>query len=438
MYNLYQQPAVAYEFGWDVGGPLLLIVFLLMIGIPMWVSMGIGVIAMLHYTQVLPLHLLGESLFEGMDAFALIAVPLFILTGDVLVRTGLSNKLLDIAEATAGGFRSGFGSSTVLGCGFFSCISGSDAAGCAALGRMTISRLVEAGYPRSYAAALVASGSCTGILIPPSIAYIVIGLILGISASTLFIAAIVPGVIVLISIMITNILVNRFRGYESSTRRFSIRHWLKTVWDGRYALLVPFIILGGIYSGIFTPTEAAAVTVVLIIIIGLLQGTLKLSDFPEMLVSSAKVNGVILPTVALSLPLAEALGALSVPQYFIEQVLSVTENYNYILLLIIGILIIAGCVMEAVPNIVLIAPVLYPLSQQIGMDQVHFCILMVTSLGIGFITPPIGLNLFVISGVTGESILDVAKYVFPYVFAMLCVAILVAFVPEVSLVLLGR
>ena len=438
MYNLYQQPAVAFEFGWDVGGPLLLIVALLILGIPMWICMGIGVIAMLFFTEVLPLHLLGESLFEGMDAFALIAVPLFILTGDVLVRTGLSNKLLDIAEATAGGFRSGFGSSTVLGCGFFSCISGSDAAGCAALGRMTINRLTDAGYPRSYAAALVASGSCTGILIPPSIAYIVIGLILGISASTLFVAAVVPGVIILISIMVTNVVVNRIRGYENSTRRFSFSNWTTTVWDGRYALLVPFIILGGIYSGIFTPTEAAAVAVVLIITIGLVQGTLKLKDFPEMLVSSAKVNGVILPTVALSLPLAEALGALSVPQYFIEQVLSITENYHYILLLIIGILIIAGCVMEAVPNIVLIAPVLFPLSQQIGMDQVHFCILMVTSLGIGFITPPIGLNLFVISGVTGESILNVAKYVFPYVFAMLCVAILIAFVPQISLVLLGR
>ncbi len=438
MYNLYQQPAVAYEFGWDVGGPLLLIAALLVLGIPMWVCMGVGVIAMLHFTEVLPLHLLGESLFEGMDAFALIAVPLFILTGDVLVRTGLSNKLLDIAEATAGSFRSGFGSSTVLGCGFFSCISGSDAAGCAALGRMTINRLTNSGYPRPYAAALVASGSCTGILIPPSIAYIVIGLILGISASTLFVAAIVPGVLVLISIMAANVLVNRFRGYENSTQQFSLRHWLTTVWDGRYALLVPFIILGGIYSGIFTPTEAAAVAVVLIITIGLFQGTLKLSDFPEMLVSSAKVNGVILPTVALSLPLAEALGALSVPQYFIEQVLSLTENYNYILLLIIGILIFAGCVMEAVPNIVLIAPVLYPLSQQIGMDQIHFCILMVTSLGIGFITPPIGLNLFVISGVTGESILNVAKYVFPYVFAMLSVAVLIAFVPQLSLVLLGR
>ncbi len=438
MYELYQQPAVALDFGWDVAGPLLFIVFLLILGIPMWVSMGIGSIALLHFTEVLPVRLLGESLFEGMDAFALIAVPLFILTGDVLVRTGLSNKLLNVAEATAGSFRSGFGTSTVLGCGFFSCISGSDAAGCAALGRMTMDRLTEAGYPRSYAAALVASGSCTGILIPPSIAYIVIGLILGISASTLFVAAIIPGILVLVAIMITNVIVNRTKNYEHSMARFSFANWRKVAWDSKYALMVPVIILGGIYSGTFTPTEAAAVTVVLTISIGLFQGTLKFEDFPDMLVSSAKVNGVILPTVALSLPLAEALGALSVPQYFIEQVLSLTENYYLILLIIIGILVVAGLVMEAVPNIVLIAPVLFPLSQQIGMDPIHFCILMVTSLGIGFITPPIGLNLFVISGVTGESILDVSKHVFPFVFAMFCVAVLIALVPEISLILLDR
>ena len=438
MYELYQQPAVALDFGWDVAGPLLFIVFLLILGIPMWVSMGIGSIALLHFTEVLPVRLLGESLFEGMDAFALIAVPLFILTGDVLVRTGLSNKLLNVAEATAGSFRSGFGTSTVLGCGFFSCISGSDAAGCAALGRMTMDRLTEAGYPRSYAAALVASGSCTGILIPPSIAYIVIGLILGISASTLFVAAIIPGILVLVAIMITNVIVNRTKNYEHSMARFSFANWRKVAWDSKYALMVPVIILWGIYSGTFTPTEAAAVTVVLTISIGLFQGTLKFEDFPDMLVSSAKVNGVILPTVALSLPLAEALGALSVPQYFIEQVLSLTENYYLILLIIIGILVVAGLVMEAVPNIVLIAPVLFPLSQQIGMDPIHFCILMVTSLGIGFITPPIGLNLFVISGVTGESILDVSKHVFPFVFAMFCVAVLIALVPEISLILLDR
>lgn len=438
MYQLYQQPAASVDLGWDIGGPLLLIVVLLALGLPMWVSMGLGVIAMLHFTAVLPLEMLGPSLFEGIDAFALIAVPLFILTGDVLVRTGLSNKLLNIAAATTGSARSGFGSATVLGCGFFACISGSDAAGCAALGRMTIDRLVESGYPRAYAAALVASGSCTGILIPPSIAYIVIGLILGISASTLFVAAIIPGIIVLLSIMSTNIILNRLNGYENSQAKFSLKKWVETVWDGRFALLVPFIILGGIYSGIFTPTEAAAVAVVSTLIIGLWQGTITIGEFPDMLVSSAKVNGVILPTVALSLPLAEALGALSVPQFMIEQVLALTEDANVIILIMIGILIIAGCVMEAVPNIVLIAPVLFPLSQEIGLDEIHFCIIMVTSLGIGFITPPIGLNLFVISGVTGEPILGVARHAGPYVLAMFLVVLLLAFVPELSLVLLGR
>jgi len=438
MHQLYQQPGSSFEFGWDLGGPLILIVVLLFLGLPMWTSMGIGVIVLLFFTEALPLNMLGQSLFEGMDAFALIAVPMFILTGDVLVRTGLSDKLLNVAEATAGSLRSGFGTSTVLGCGFFSCISGSDAAGCAALGRMTIDRLTDSGYPRSYAAALVASGSCTGILIPPSISYIVIGLVLGISASTLFVAAIIPGVMILVSIMITNVVLNRINGYENSQAAFSFSSWIAAVWDGRFALLVPFIILGGIYSGIFTPTEAAAVAVVTTIIIGLFQGTLKVSDFPDMLVSSAKVNGVIMPTVALSLPLAEALGALSFPQFVIENVLSMTENPTLIILLMLAILIAAGCVMEAVPNIVLIAPVLLPLAQHIGIEDIHFCIMMVTALGIGFITPPIGLNLFVISGVTGEPILRVARYAFPYVFSMMAVLLVLAFVPTLSLVLIGN
>ena len=434
---LYKAPGATVEWGWDITGPLLLIVLLLGLGIPMWVSMGIGVCLLLYFTGTLPIALIGESLFEGMDAFALIAVPLFILTGDALVRTGLSHRLLDIAEATAGSLRSGFGSATVLGCGFFACISGSDAAGCAAVGRMTIDRLVEAGYPRSYASALVASGACTGILIPPSIAYIVIGLILGVSTATLFLAAIIPGVMVLGAIMITNIVMNRINGYEHSGAKFSFRRWTKALWDGKFALLVPIIILGGIYSGIFTPTEAAAVAVVTTISIGFMIGTMKLADVPKMLVSSAKVNGVILPTVALSLPLAEALGSLNVPQYVIESVLATTDSYVLIVLMMLVIFIIAGCVMEAVPNIVLIAPVLFPLAREIGMHDIHFCIVMVTALGIGFITPPIGLNLFVITGITGEPILRVARYAAPFVFSMLTVAVILAFVPKLSLVFVG-
>ena len=176
---------------------------------------------------------------------------------------------MSIAEATAGSFRSGFGTSTILGCGFFSCISGSDAAGCASVGRMTIDRLVESGYPRAYAAALVAAGACTGILIPPSIAYIVIGLVLGVSTATLFTAAIIPGAMILFSIMLTNVVLNRLNNYENAGKSFSFSVWLEAIWDGKYALLIPFIILGGIYSGIFTPTEAASVAVVTTLLIGL-------------------------------------------------------------------------------------------------------------------------------------------------------------------------
>ncbi len=431
---LYQlQQGGSLDLGWEFYVPLIAIIVMIALAVPVWVALGLGAVGMLHFSGILPLSLLGESLFDGIDAFALIAVPLFILTGDVLVRTGLSEKLLDIADATTGGLRAGFGTATVLGCGFFACISGSDAAGAAAVGRMTIDRLVKQGYPKPYACALVASGACTGILIPPSIAYIIIGLVLGISASTLFLAAAVPGVLVMLSIMITNMIMNRINGYEADDRGFSFRRWWRAIVDGRYALMVPIIILGGIYSGIFTPTEAAAIAVVSTIIIGLLQGTLTLADFPKMLESSAKVNGVILPIIALALPLAQTLAALQIPQGFVFAVTGAVESDVAIILLIVGILILAGCVMETTPNIVILAPILLPLAREIGMDDVHFCILMVTALGVGFITPPLGLNLFVVSGLTGTSILKIAAKAVPYVTSMLIVVLLLAFVPEISL-----
>ncbi len=427
------QQTAAIELGWEFYVPLIAMVGMIALAVPVWAVLGLGSIAMLVLTDALPLSLLGESLFDGIDAFALIAVPLFILTGDVLVRTGLSEKLLDVADATAGGFRTGFGTSTVLGCGFFACISGSDAAGAAAVGRMTIERLVRQGYPRPYACALVAAGACTGILIPPSIAYIIIGLVLGISASTLFLAAAIPGVLVMVAIMLTNVVMNRLNGYENNEVGFSMKRWVKAVVDGRYALMVPIIILGGIYSGIFTPTEAAAVAVVSSILIGLWQGTLTLADFPKMLASSAKVNGVIVPIIAMSLPLAQTLAILEVPQGFVQTMTSLSDDPNVLILIIIGILILAGCVMETTPNIVILSPILLPLAREIGMNDIHFCIVMVTSLGVGFITPPLGLNLFVVSGLTGISVLRIAVNAVPYVIGMFGLVLLLAYVPILTL-----
>ena len=177
-----------------------------------------------------------------------------------------------------------------MGCGLFACISGSDAADAAAVGRLTMARLVERGYPKPYACALVASGACTGILIPPSIAYIIIGLVLGVSASTLFLAAFIPGVLVLVSIMLTNAVINRICGYEESQGRFSFQRWLLALWDAKYALAIPVIILGGIYSGVFTPTESAAVAVSVAVGTGMLQGRLTLADWPAMLGTSARCS----------------------------------------------------------------------------------------------------------------------------------------------------
>ncbi|NCX49367.1 MAG: TRAP transporter large permease [Gammaproteobacteria bacterium] len=427
------------ELGWDFYGPLLIFVGLIVLGVPIWASIGVATSALLIWSGALPLSLLGESLFDGIDHFALTAVPLFILTGDVLVRTGLSKKFLDVAEALTCWTRGGFGSATVLVCGMFSAISGSDAAGAAAVGRMTIARLVESGYPRPYACALVASGACTGILIPPSIAYIVIGLVLGISASTLFQAALIPGILILLSILITNTVVNRISNYENSDRLTGtewLANVLKALKSGWYAFIVPVIIFWGIFSGSLTPTEAGATAVVVTIILGFILGTLKLSDFPSMLLSSAKVNGVIIPIIAFSLPLAQALAAMGVPQGFVYAITTLTESPELIILLMIGILIAAGCVMETTPNIVILAPLLKPLADEIGMNEIQFCVLMITTLGVGFITPPMGLNLFVVSGLTGESILKIARQAVPFVLSMLVIALFIAFVPELTTVLL--
>jgi tripartite ATP-independent transporter DctM subunit len=436
LWNQLEQTVV---LGWDFYGPVLLFVVLVALAVPVWAAIGSAAILMLVWSGALPLSLVGEKLFSGIDFFALTAVPLFILTGDVLVRTGLSRKFLDVAEALTQFAKGGFGSATVLVCGMFAAISGSDAAGAAAVGRRTIDRRGESGYPRPYACALVAAGACTGILIPPSIAYIIIGLVLGISASSLYLAALIPGIAILLSILATNIIMNRLKGWEgggniSMSEYFSrLGKALKSGW---YAFLVPGIIFYGIFSGRLTPTEAGATAVVVTIIMGFVLRTLSLSDFPAMLVSSAKVNGVILPIIAFSAPLAEALAIIGVPQGFVAAATSVRDEPLVLILMMVGILIAAGCVMETTPNIVILAPILKPLADDIGMNEIQFCIMMITALGVGFITPPLGLNLFVVAGITGESILKIAYRAIPFVLFMLIVTLFIAYVPTISTVLL--
>lgn len=412
---------------------ILLVLLLMVLGVPFWVTMGLGTVSILVSTGALPLTLIGEGLFEGVDSFALIAIPLFILTGDVMVRSGLAYKLLDFAEATFGSLRSGFGTSTVMGCGLFACISGSDAADAAAIGRITMDRLQEKGYPKDYACALVAAGACTGILIPPSIAYIVLGLVLGVSSSTLFQAAFLPGVMVLVAVILTNVVMNRIRGYENTRGTFSLVRWLSALNRAKWALAIPVIILGGIYTGMFTPTESAAVAVTVALVIGMLQKQVSVADFPAMLGTSARVCGVILPIIAVALLFSQALTVVDVPQSFVAWVMSFGTGRTAVIILMLVILVIAGMFMETGPCIVILGPLLWPLAQKVGIDQIHFCVLMITTLGLGFITPPFGLNLFVMAGLTRTPITAIARQAFPFVLAMIVVAVIIGFVPELSL-----
>ena len=417
---------------------ILLAVILVIVGIPFWVSLGLATTALLWGTGVMPLQLIGEALFEGVDSFALIAIPLFVLTGDVMVRSGLAYRLLDFAEASFGSLRSGFGTATVAGCGLFACISGSDAADAAAIGRITMDRLVEKGYSKPYACALVASGACTGILIPPSIAYIIIGLVLGISSSTLFQAAFVPGVLILASVMVTNAVMNRLRGFERTSDRFSLSRWLAALNAAKWALLIPFIILGGIYSGVFTPTESAAVAAFVAVVIGMIQKRILLGDFPAMLGASARVCGVVLPIIAVALLFAQALTVVDVPQKFVAGMMGLAAVLPFdpktsVILMMLALLLIAGCFMETGPNIVVLGPLLLPLAKAVGMDPIHFCVFMITTLGVGFITPPFGLNLFVMSGLTRTPVTAIAREALPFVAVMTFVSFVIGFFPALSL-----
>lgn len=417
--------------------PLLLIVVLLVLGVPVLFSIGFGVIALLQVTGSFSLVFFADNLYSGLDQFALIAIPLFILTGDAVVESGTSEKLVTFADTVVGGFKSGVGSATILGCGLFASISGSNAADAAAIGRISHRSLKEYGYPGDYAGALIASGATTGILIPPSIAYIIIGVTIGISASKLFLAAVIPGLLILLGILITNVFINHSRDYELGHEFASPKAIIQSAWRAREGLLIPVIILGGIYSGVFTPTESAAVAVAVTIFIGALRQTITLSDYQTLFERSAVVNGTISPIIAVALALSQSLNSVGLPDLIVSLFANSTGSFYVAVLLMFVVFIVAGAVMETTPNILLLAPLLFPVAQAIGMSPVHFAVFLNSALGVGFITPPFGMNLYVLSGVTDESVLSIAKQVVPFLIVLMGLVLLIGFVPQISTVFTG-
>ena len=413
----------------------LLMLIHLGIGVPLFVVLGIGSLAMMIFCDVYAISVLGEVPFSAIDSWALLAMPLFILAGEIISRGRTAHDLVKLGEALVGWVRGGLGMATIFGCFFFAGTSGSSSADTITIGRIMIPAMKARGYDKSYAAALAAAGGILGVTVPPSLIFIVYGIATSTSIGDLFLGGIIPGLILAFALCVANYFVCRNTGWGNQDySTFSTRTLLKAVWNAKYGLGAPFIILGGIYSGVFTPTEAASVAVGYVVIIEVaVNKSITLSDLDDALQRGALVTGVLGPIIAFSILLGETLAILRVPSDLVNFFLSLPVDFFGSVVLIILVLLILGCILEPIAAILVVMPILVPIGIELGFDPIHFGVFVVCTLSVGFITPPVGINLFAASVVSDEPFLKIAVKAIPSFFALLvAVAVIVTF-PETTL-----
>lgn len=415
---------------------LIAIVFISMflIGVEVLTILGLLAVLLTAFSSNFPLSNISLTMFDSLNLFPLIALPLFVVTGDLISEGGIANHIMRFSQALVGWARGGIALATMVASGIFAAISGSNAATVATVGRVVLPSMREEGYPMPFAAATIAAGGVVGIIIPPSISFVLYGITVGVSVSDLFIAGIVPGIFLLLCLSLVAYITSRMSGYGTPIK-FNVINLAKTAGQTKFAVGAVLIILVGIYGGIFTPTEAGGVAAVYCFAVGLLvTRQIKLARVPALLNQSAAVCGLIAPIVALALVLSQNIALLRVPDLMLDFFLDFTDNGILRIILIIVALLLVGCFMEAAPSILLLAPLLLPIAAELGFNPIHFGVIVVSTLAVGFITPPIGLNLFVASAISGESYSKIARAAIAYV-AILAVALLVlAFVPQLSLV----
>jgi len=426
---------------WGIILGLLFMFLLFFIGVPVFVSIGFASMLMLilaDSTHLLPN--LGQGSFEGLNAFTFLAIPLYILTGDIISRTGVAAALLDLAGSLFGAIKGGLSATVIVACGFFAAISGSVASDAAVFARMTVPELEKKGYPRAYGGALVAAGGATAVLIPPSVGYILIGYVLNISIADLFLATIFPGIIVVIMLLIVNFIYVNLRGFADidTTKRFSFTEVMKNLWRAKMGLFFPFIILGGIYTGIFTPSEAGAVAVAVGTLHGIITRKLTIKVYVETLRSSALVCGTVMPIMAVAYFMGQTMTYFETQKAILGIFLSFSNNPYIILAIMFVILIVFGMFIDLIPNILILGPLLLPVAVKIGMAPEHFSVWFMFTLAFGFITPPYGFNLFVVSSITGESIVAISRRMMPFLIAFFITNIIIVLWPALSLWILGK
>ncbi|MCW4597684.1 C4-dicarboxylate TRAP transporter large permease protein DctM [Pasteurella multocida subsp. multocida] len=415
---------------------LFILLFLLMfLGVPIAISLGLsGAIVIMLFSQD-SLSSLAIKLFETSEHYTLLAIPFFLLAGAFMTTGGVAKRLIDFANATVGHIRGGLAIASVMSCMLFAALSGSSPATVAAVGSIAIAGMVRSGYPIGFGTGIICNAGTLGILIPPSVVMVVYAAATETSVGKLFMAGVVPGLLLGVALMVAIYIVARIKNLPAQPRA-SVKEWFRAARKAIWGLLLMVIILGGIYSGIFTPTEAAAVAAVYSFVVAVfIYKDIKLSECPRVLLESGKLSVMLMFIIANAMLFAHVLTTEQIPQLITETVTKMELSPWMFLIVVNIVLLIAGTFMEPSAIILILAPILFPIAVQLGIDPIHLGVIMVVNMEIGMITPPIGLNLFVASAVSKMPLTAVIRAATPWLMLLLAFLIAITYIPAISMAL---
>lgn len=416
---------------------LVVLFFLMIIGVPIAISLILSAVAgFVSSIYYIPLEVIPQRLITSVDSFPLLAIPFFMLTGEFMMSGSMGRRIAGFAFASVGWVRAGLAQVSTLTSMFFAGISGSGAADTAAVGKMMIPMMEEKGYDKGFAAATVASAGTIAVVIPPSIPMIVYGVTAGVSIGDLFTAGIVPGILIGISIMLLNYWLTKKKDYSKEEGKFEFISFKRTFVEGILALILPLIIIFGIRGGIFTPTEAAAIAAAYAFVINkFIYKDMEWKDIPSAFLNAGKMTAMVVFIIAAANLFGWFLTAEQIPQYLAQLVTSVSMN-KYLLLLMFNIIFfIAGCFLNASAAITILTPLLLPIALGAGIDPIFFGLVMVVNLSIGLITPPVGLDLFIVKGIADVSYDKLIKSIIPFIIVMVCDLLIITYFPALSMFL---
>ena len=406
----------------------------LLIGLPMAFVLGLGGVAhLIAIDSPEYMSIITQRLFVGVNSYALMCIPFFILAGDLMNKGGITQRLLDFAREAIGFINGGMAYCCVLLAMVLSAILGSANAVTAILCAVLIKEMAKDGYDDDFTGSLIAASGVLGPIIPPSITFIIYGVLTGVSVQKMFMAGIVPGIMLGLGYMCVIRYYTKKRGYKKSKEKFDGKQFVKAFIKAIPALIVPFVIVGGIMWGIFTPTESGAVAVIAAIAASLIYGTFDIKSIPNILLNTGTTTAGIMLIVAFGNIMGWTMAIDNIPTMITEGILSVTDNKHVVMFLIIVALTIIGCLMEGFSAQYIFTPVFFPLAVAVGIDPVHFGIILCVMLTIGLITPPVGMLLFVTSNISGVSLARLSRSIAPFALVAVCITIFLAYTPDLVL-----